>query len=211
MRRISVLLAATTLAMVPMSTIGLTADFPYNGIFTAAEDLALEVAQQKCALSFFVQHADGGGANYVLDVEKFLEEKSISYVKTSEFSCKYDEASKIDTCNYKGIDAEGESTNEFFDYYDKITPTLVTGYFFTEQKQLDSFIENQMKPDASTMKTVFARCSNLTVEITSKYISGEKNAFPRDKTYELGSPDMSAQSGNRELADRVLQQIKSEQ
>ena len=105
--------------MIPMSIVGSTAEFPYNGFYVGAEELAFEVAQQKCALSFFVQNADGSGFNYVLDLETFLNERVISYVKTSEFSCEYDKARKTDSCVYKGTDAEGETTNKFFDYYDE--------------------------------------------------------------------------------------------
>jgi hypothetical protein len=210
-KRTSALLAAAILTMIPMPTTGFAADFPYTGYYTAAEGLSSEVAQQKCALSFFVQHADGSGSNYMLDVEKFLKSTNISYIKASDFSCRYDETKKIDSCSYTSIDAQGETKTKFFDYYDGVTPTQVTGFFFADQKQLDSFIENQMKPDASSVRLVFVRCSDFTHEITAKYISQETNAFSRDRTTELTLPDMSAESGNREIADRVLQQIKSDQ
>lgn len=87
----------------------------------------------------------------------------------------------------------------------------MAGFFFADQKTLDSFIENQMKPDASSQRTVNDRCLDLSYEIVSKHISLEKNPFSRDKTSELAYPDMSAESGNREIADKVLQQIKSDQ
>jgi hypothetical protein len=131
MRDLSLALVAAVAAMAGIGPAS-AGDYPFTGYYTIAGNAAaadpLDV--RRCAVTFFVQNADGAYTAYHVDHDLFRRTGEVSYLIFQRGTCSYDGAHRRETCANSFDTAPGEQGRVFYDVIETMGPDYIRTTMF---------------------------------------------------------------------------------
>jgi hypothetical protein len=196
------------------NTVAAAEDYPFDGIYVQAisheGDTPAGYArlQLKCGLSFLLNHRDGNFEDYYLDVEAFLKEARISYVKSGEGKCIFDKMNQLEQCTSNFIyDGKPSEVLTSFNHYTVLTPMKLSMDLFDSLESFKTWkVNGSTKPLDSV---VLHRCLDMTESAIAPYLSSEPNLLSQAETFTRKYYGIAPNAAARELAKRVISKLRN--
>jgi hypothetical protein len=201
-------------AVFGLSSVTIAEDYLFDGVYVQAisqeGDTPTGYArlQLKCGLSFLLSHRDGSFEDYYLDVEAFLKEARISYVKSGEGKCTFDKVNQLEQCNstfyYDGKPSEVLMS---FNHYTELTPMKLRMDLFDS---LESFKTWKAKGSPKPFDSVVLhRCLDMTESAIAAHLNNEPNKLSQAETFTRKYYGIAPNAAARELAKRVISKLRN--
>jgi hypothetical protein len=139
-----------------------------------------EVLELKCALAPVVIGQDGLGAGYFLDAHALRKNGTLSYIKGHEFDCRYNPATKVETCESKEL-SDGRTLHYYrSNVYQVFTPDLQQGHSLLSPEEVaDWTISQKLNPEN---RFAYHRCACLTRDKVEARASTAANQLSGEET-----------------------------
>jgi hypothetical protein len=171
-------------ALALFSTSVMAASGQFEGVYVRSDTALVsgnaEILELKCALAPVVIGADGRGASYFLDRQKFGARDQVSYIKGQEFDCRYNAAIKLETCESKEL-SDGRELRYFrSNVYQVFTPDLQQGHSLLSPEEVaDWNISKKLNPANGF---AYHRCKCLTPDKVDMFASTVANQLSGNET-----------------------------
>jgi hypothetical protein len=185
-RAAALVFAVASLATAP----ALAADYPYSGYFTAqSKDMDADTAQLLCAVSFFLQRADGTYANYHLDRPAFERDGSVRFVFYGAGECTIEARTMVEACTISEDTVPGQAGQLLFDVVEAMTPDRIDLANFDTREEAETFAAGGGDRDTSANGTRFTRCSGYDADIAG-FLKTARSTLSMDERMALITPEL---------------------
>jgi hypothetical protein len=121
-------------------------DYPFRGFYRSGFQPSQATAENiriGCALGFQEQRPDGNYAGYRIDLEAFRTKNEIKYVKTYSGTCKFDETSRIETCEtLVNVLAKEEEGRKIYLVLGDVQDSKIAEYYFEDLSQAEAAVKS---------------------------------------------------------------------
>lgn len=208
------LLTVLALAALPVATSADTPSGEYPGVYVIEGSSPPKTAQQrmslemKCALAPSTMDAEGKGSGLMLDRDAFLATGRISYIKGHDYQCRYDPATKIETCSSTdyvgGMTVPYNPTNA----YQIFTEDLQSGYTLWDEEAVERWKATGGFDPSSSF--AYHRCNCLDVGKIDPLISPKLNTMATGETnWRLFRHQRDPTAEEHDLGRKVLDALKA--
>jgi hypothetical protein len=195
-----------------LSAPAMAASGQFEGVYVreGAAPLAAnrEILELKCALAPVVIAQDGLGAGYFLDADALKKSGTLSYIRGHEFDCRYNPATKLETCQSKEL-SDGRTLHYYrSNVYQVFTPNLQQGHSLLSPEEVaDWGLSKKLNPEN---RFAYNRCKCLTRNKIEAHLSTTINQLSGDETSrKLYWGDDDPSTDDLSLARQVLDKLGS--
>jgi hypothetical protein len=172
------------IALAVFSAPAMAASGQFEGVYVREGAAPLkgnrEILELKCALAPVVIGQDGLGAGYFLDADALRKTGTLSYVKAHEFDCRYNPATKVETCQSKEL-SDGRTLHYYrSNVYQVFTPDLQQGHSLLSPEEVADWTVSQGLNPAN--RFAYHRCKCLTRDKVEARASTAVNQLSGDET-----------------------------